>query len=303
VKTWIAAVALFSIAGVVSASPDEIADAYAKLKEAVEKKDPDAVKTGAAETSKLARELVSAPKPSDASEVDNWTQRIGYGKEVDGYTEYALGFTATQGLDPAKTIELVDALIAQNPKSKYLDLCAATYLAVLGKHGGSAKQLEGMAKLVAGRPDNEVALAALAEGSMKTSPDRALGYANRLLAVMKSKPKPEGVSAADWERAKASAFGTGYYISGMVSGQKEAWTDCDRDLKASLTYVKDQTRLGAVYYSLGVCNYRFGKLTHDKSRVQAGLQYSQQSAKIPGAMQNGAYQNTVAMQRELSTWR
>jgi hypothetical protein len=37
--------------------------------------------------------------------------------------------------------------------------------------------------------------------------------------------------------------------------------------------------------------------------VQAGLQYSQQSAKIPGAMQNGAYQNTVAMQRELTTWR
>ena len=224
-------------------------------------------------------------------------------QQVDAYTEYALGFTATQGLEPAKTIELVDQLLAQNSKSKYLDQCAPAYLAALGKHGGAAKQLEGMGKIVAGRPDNEIALSALSEGYLQKSPDRALGYANRLVAVMKSKAKPEGVSADEWERAKVAALGSGYYISGIVSGQKQAWVDCDRNLKAALQYVKDQPRLGSVYYTLGVCNYQFGKMTHEKTKVQEALKYSEQSSKIPGPMQNGAYQNTQAMQRELATWR
>lgn len=302
-KTWIVAITMIALVGLVSAAPDDLEDAYAKLKDAVAKKDADEVKKSAAETSKLAKELISSPQPSDASQVDAWKQRVEYGKEVDAYTEYALGFTAAQGLEPAKTIELVDALLAQNPKSKYLDLCAPAYLAALGKQGGSAKQLEGMAKLVNGRPDNEVALAALAEGYLQRSPDRALTYANRLVNVMKSKPKPENVSEADWDRAKTAALGSGYYISGMISGQKQAWVDCDRNLKAALAYVKDQGRLGPTYYTLGVCNYQLGKMTHDKTKVQAALQYTQQSIKIAGPMQQGAYQNSVAMQRDLATWR
>lgn len=300
-KTWIAAVALFSFAGLVSAY--DLEDSFTKLKEAVEKKDPDAVKTLAAETSKEARAVVSAPQPSAADEVDHWKQMVEHGKEVDTYTEYALAFTATQGLDPAKTVELVDQLLVQNPKSKYLDLCASAYLSALGKHGGAGKQLEGMGKIAAGRPDNEIALSALAEGYLQRSPDRALTYANKLVVVMKSKAKPEGVSSEDWERAKAAAFASGYYISGLVSGQKQAWVDCDRNLKAAIQYVKDQQRLGPVYYTLGVCNYQFGKMTHEKTKVQEALKYSEQSSKIPGPMQNGAYQNTVAMQRELATWR
>jgi tetratricopeptide (TPR) repeat protein len=289
------AIAVFALVGVVRA--DELEDSYAKLKATVEKKDAEAVIADAAATNKLAQVLITAPQPSDAAEVDNWKQRVGYGKEVASYSEYAIAYIATQVEGP-KTIELVDALIAQNPKSRYLDTCTPQYLAALGK-SGAAKQLDGMTKIAAGRPDNEVALAALAEGLANKSPDRALNYANRLVTVLKTKAKPEGVSEADWERTKTAGLATGYYVSGAIYGGKSDWIDCDRQLKGALPFVHDNTRLGIVYFYLGLANYQLGKQTMDKPRMQTGLKYSQQAAAIAGPMKDQAYHNVLAIQNEL----
>jgi hypothetical protein len=269
---------MLALIGVVRA--DELEDAYAKLKSTVEKKDADAVKADAQATFKLAQVLVNAPQPSDAAEVDNWKQRVEYGKEVVAYTEYALAAVAAE-VEGAKTIELVETLLAQNNKSKYIDSCTQAYLTALGKSGGAAKQMEGMTKIVAGRPDNEVALDALALALMSKSPDRALVYANRLI-------KNKGPGVAD-----------GYYVAGVVSGAKNAWIDCDRDLKAALPLVHDNYKLGIVYFYLGLANYSLGKQTMDRPRMQAGLKYSQQSAAIAGPMKDQAYHNVLAIQNEL----
>lgn len=287
---------MFAFVGLIRA--DELEDSYAKLKETVAKKDADAVKADAAATNKFAQALINTPQPSAAADVDNWKQRVEYGKEVASYSEYALAYIATTVVG-AKTIELVDALIAQNPKSKYLDLCAPQYLAALGK-GGPAKQLDGMTKIVAGRPDNEVALAALAEGLMSKSPDRALGYANRLLNSLKSNGKPEGVSEADWERTKTAGLASGYFVAGVVNGSKNAWIDCDRDLKAGLPLIHDNYKLGIVYFYLGLANYQLGKQTMDRTRMQSGLKFSQQSSAIAGPMKDQAYHNVLAIQNELA---
>lgn len=278
-KRTIAAIAMFALVGLVRA--DELEDAYTKLKDTVAKKDADAVKADAAATFKLAQVLVNAPQPSDAAEVDNWKQRVEYGKEVTLYTEYALAAVAAEVEGP-KTIELVEALLAQNPKSKYIDGgCAQAYLAALGKNGGAAKQMEGMTKIVAGRPDNEVALAALTEGLANKSPDRALAYANKLVAL------------------KGSGAATGYYYAGVIYGNKSAWIDCDKNLKAALSLIHDNTRLGAVYFYLGLANYQLGKMTMDKPRIQAALKYSQQSAAIAGPYKDQAYHNVLVIQNEL----
>ena len=216
-RTLFAAIAMCALVGLVRA--DDLEDSYGKLKDSVAKKDPDAVKADAAATFKLAQAAVSAPKPADASEAD-WKQNQDRGKEIIEYAENVLAYTATQ-VEGQKTIELVDALRAENPKSKYLDVCTSAYLAALGKTGNAAKQLEGMTKIAEGRPDNEVALAALAEGLANKSPDRALGYANKLVAVLKTKGKPEGLSEADWEKTKTAGLTTGYYISGLIYGGQE----------------------------------------------------------------------------------
>jgi hypothetical protein len=280
-RTLVVLIALFVLVGVARA--DDLEDSYSKLKDAVEKKDADAVKTESAATLKLANEVKEA-------------DRLDYAKDVVAYTEYALASTATQV--PDKAVELVEALIAQNPKSKYLDTCTPAYLAALGK-SGAAKQLAGMTKIVAGRPDNEVALAALTEGLANSNGDRAVGYANRLVAVLSKKPKPEGVSEADWERTKTAGLATGYYIAGAIYGGKNAWVDCDRDMKAALPFVHDNTRLSVIYFYLGLANYQLGKVTMDKPRIQTGLKYSQQSAAIAGPMKDQASRNVIAIQNEL----
>jgi hypothetical protein len=276
-RILITAIAVFALVGLVRA--DELEDSYAKLKATVEKKDAESVKADAAATNKLAQVLITAPQPSDAAEVDNWKQRVEYGKEVASYSEYAIAYIATQ-VDGPKTIELVEALIAQNPKSKYLDTCTSQYLAALGK-SGAAKQLEGMKKIVDGRPDNEVALAALAEGLMSKSPDNALRYANTLI------------------RLKGAGLATGYFVAGVINGAKTSWIDCDKDLKAALPQIKDNYKLGIVYFYLGLANYQLGKQTMDKPRMQTGLKYSQQAAAIAGPMKDQAYHNVLAIQNEL----
>jgi tetratricopeptide (TPR) repeat protein len=289
-------VAIAMLALVRLARADELEDSYAKLKEAVTSKNADAVKTEGAATFKLAQALVNAPQPSEADQVENWKQRVDYGKDVIAYTEYALSYMATQ--DPAKTVELVDTLLAQNPKSKYVDVCTPAYLAALGKVG-AAKQIEGMTKVVAGRPDNEVALAALTEGLMSKSPDRALNYANKLLSVLKTKGKPEGVSDAEWDRAKTTGLASGYFVAGVIYGSKSSWIECDRDLKAALPLNHDNYRLGIIYFYLGLSNYQLGKMTMDKPRIQTALKYSQQSAAIAGPMKDQASHNVTAIQNEL----
>jgi len=294
-KTTLVMLMLASFAGFAAA--DELEDSYTKLKDAVAKKDADTVKTAAAETNKLALALVNAPKPTDADEVKGWQERVEYGKEVSTYTEYALATTAAQSSEPAKTVALVDELIAQNPKSKYLDeVCANAYLVALGKTGGQAKQADGMAKIVAGRPDNIVALNALSE----LRPATAGANATKLLAAAK-KPKPEGLPEAEWEKVKNSALANGYFYSGFTAGQKQDWKNCDTNLKSALPLIgSDQNKLNAAYFSLGICNFNFGKLTNDRTRMVAGQQYMEKAAGIKGQYQNQAYQQNLAMKQALT---
>ncbi len=268
-KTWIIAIGLFSL--VSSAWADELEDSYASLKTAVEKKEADTVRKLAADVAKMARTAAAAPATSDEAK-----QHADFAKDVLTYTEYSLAATATaQGMEPSKTVELIDQLEAENPKSKYLD--RGTTVAYIN------------------------ALESLASGSATKAPDRALTYANKLVNVMKAKPKPEGVSDADWERARSEALGTGYFIAGAVNQQKGVWVDCDRDLKNALGYIsKDPGKLGPAEFMLGVCNYQLGRLTADRSRLMAAQKYSEESAAISGPSQAQAAKNALAIKAELA---
>jgi hypothetical protein len=287
---------LLSLAGLAAAAPDELSESLDKLKEAVGKKDADSVKTLAADTYKGAQALVNANKPADADEAKAWQERVDYGKDVTLYTEYALCTTAMQTSDPNKAISLVDTLLAQNSKSKYLDeLCANAYLVALGKSGGAAKQADGMAKIVAGRPDNIVALSALSDLRPAT------GAANgpKLLAAAR-KAKPEGVPEAEWEKMKNQALGNGYYFVGMTAGQTQSRKECDSNLKSALPLIaSDGNKSEAAYFSLGICNFNLGKLTNNRPMQQQGQQYMEKAAAMKGPFQTQAYSQNLAMKQAL----
>ncbi len=273
-KNWFVAIALCSMAGFVCAAPDELEDTFNNLKAATEvKKDPDAVRKLAPQAAKLAREAAAAPQPSDPEQVSTWKAKVEYAKGVDTYSEYALATAARQpGISPEKSVDLIEALLALNPKSKYLD--AGVTVAYMNA-------LEGSAISNSGR-----------------SPDRAVMFANKLEAAAR-RPKPEGLAEADWERVKSESLGTGLYITGMAHGQKQSWIDCNKDLTAAISYTKDNARLGPLYLQLGLCNYQIGKITQDRSKLIAAEKYSELSAAIPGPAQAQANQNVITMKREL----
>lgn len=302
-KTAILALGTLSLFLVASASANQLDDAYQKLKDAQTAKDPDAVKKWAVETSKLAKAEATGPKLEGFTEED-WPKRVEYAKGVGTLSEYALATTAAQpGLAPEKVIELMDALLAVNPKSTYIGAGAGAYLAAVGKTGGAEKQIEAATKIVKESPNEEEALMFLAENLMsKNRADQAYTYASRLVSVMKSKAKPEGFSDEEWNKRKSLFLSRGYYTAGVTGCMRQIWKECDTNLRTALPMLSGQTAMtGPAYFYLGVANYQLSKITSDRTKLQEALKFTQQSAAISGPMQGQAQQYVTVMQNELKT--
>lgn len=291
---------LLSMAGAVWAAPD-LNESYTALKDAVDKKDVAKVKTLSAETAKEAKELAGEAQPSDAGQMEAWKGRQQFAKEAGDYASYALAISAIQATDPAVTIDLVNTLIAQNPKSEQIDSAAPYYLAALGKEG-TAKAVAGANKILAGRPEDEYALDTVARNW--SAPGSALTAANRLISVMGKKEKPEGMSDADWQKNKNEMLGSAYTSAGVIEAGQSRFAEADRSLKAALPLIAgNNAMLSYAYYYLGLSNYQMGKLTGDKAKMQTGIQYTEKSAGIGGPMQGQASNNVAIMKREISTRR
>ncbi|HEV8413536.1 MAG TPA: hypothetical protein VGQ49_08065 [Bryobacteraceae bacterium] len=300
-KTAILALGALSVFLAASAHANELDDAYQKLKDAQTAKDPDAVKKWAVETAKLAKAEVTGPKLDGFTEED-WPKRVEYAKGVGATSEYALSTAASQpGLAPEKVVELMDALLAVNPKSAYIGAGTGAYMAALGKMGGADKQIEGATKILKESPNEEEALMVIAENLMsKNRADQAYTYAARLVTVMKSKAKPEGYSDEEWSKRKSLLLSRGYYTAGVTGCMRQVWKDCDTNLRAALPMISGQTAMtGPANFYLGVANYQLSKITTDRTKLQEALKFEQQSAAISGPMQAQAQQYVGVMQNEL----
>jgi hypothetical protein len=294
-------VSLLAFGPVVSAAPNDLDDAYTKLKDAQTAKDADAVLKLAVDTAKLAKADAAGPKLDGYSDED-WPKRVDYAKGVATLSEYALSTSAAQpGLAPEKVVQLMDALLTLNPKSTYIGAGSNAYLTALGKQGGADKQAEGANKIIAGSPNDEYALMTLAENLIsKNRADQAYTYAARLVTVMRSKAKPEGYSDEEWNRVKSTMLSRGYYDAGVAGCMRSVWRDCDTNLRSALPMIGGQPALtGPAYFYLGVANYQLSKITTDRTKLQEALKFEQQSAGIAGAMQAQAAQYVTVMQNEL----
>jgi hypothetical protein len=293
-------IGLLALCSSVWAAP-ELNESYTALKDAVDKKDVPKIKTLSAQSAKEAKELAGEAQPSDASQVEAWKGRQQFAKDAGTYAEYALAISAIQATDPAMTIDLTDTLIAQNPKSEEIDSAAPYYLAALGKQG-TAKVIAGANKIVAGRPDNEDALYAIASNSLASNPGAALTAANRLVAAVGRNKKPEGTSDADWDKKKNTMLGAGYTFAGVVNAAQSKFGDADRNLRAAMPLIAgNAAMLSYANYYLGLANYQLGKLTSDKSKMIAGVQFVDKAAAMAGPMQGQAARDSSIMKRELAT--
>jgi len=244
---------------------DDLDDAVDGLKKAEASKDVAKVKQQAAAVHAAAQKL-QAPGSDDK-------ERADYAKEQDTYAEYALFALAAQmRAQGATAMDLLTTLEKQNPKSKYLDEPEALEI------------------------ETENALA-------RKQSDRALSYANRLIASANRKP-PEGESASDWEARKNAALGQGHWTAGVIEAEKEQLANADRNLRAALPLIKGNSgMMGPALFYLGVVNYKIAKATLNKAKMLEAVKFSQDAANIPGPQQSQAYTNAMNIKKEADQMR
>jgi hypothetical protein len=296
--------AILLLAGPVGALAQDLDTSYQSLKDAEGKKDPALVKKLAVETGKLAQQVLDSPAPTAADEKDAWTKRVAYAKEVCTYAEYSLYTVALES--PAATkVDLFSTLEELNPKSKYLDDGYQYYLQALNETGEAAKIPAIVDKAVANFPQNpDLLLVAATTAVTRKQADRALGYANRLVAAMNRQTKPEGISAADWERRRSIMLGRGYYFAGIINAEKGVYKAADTNLRAALPYIKSEPSMyGLALFDLGLANYNLGKMTNSKAKILEAAKFSEQAAQVDFPQQQQAWRNANVMKDEASRMR
>lgn len=296
-------IAMLLLAGTAAPAAD-INETYQKLQQAVAQKDATQVKKLALEIYPQVTELLATPAPAAAEDKEAWTSQMAWGKSVAAYAEYSLSATAVVS-EPATTVDLIATLEGMNPKSKYLDEAYAPYFLALNKTGASAKVPAIAEKALQNFPENDDLLLVLTDAAMaKQQSDRAQGYANRLVAAVGRHSKPEGMSAADWERKKTAALSHGYWIAGVIAGEKNQYAAADRNLRAALPLIQgNPSMMGPALFYLGVANFNIGKMTANKAKVLEAAKFSDQAAGIAGPYQDQAWRNAGVIKQEAAKMR
>ncbi|MCW5981826.1 MAG: hypothetical protein KIT09_27320 [Bryobacteraceae bacterium] len=278
--------------------PDDLEDAFRSLKEAETLKDPALIKQMAVRTCAMARALIAAPVRESEADNETIAQQFERAHTIELYTEYALYVAALQG-PPATTVDLIATLERQNPASQYLDQAYPRYFLALHQTGAAAKIPAIAEAAIVHFPDHEDLLAVLADSALANKQqDRALGYAERLIAVLAKHPKPEQMSAADWQRKRAQQLGRAHWIAGILRCEKNDYVQGDKDLRLAIPLIKDSQvmRASALFY-LGLANYQLGAAAQNKARVLEAIQFSEQAAAIESDYAMQAWRNVQAMKR------
>jgi len=304
VKLCALSIGIALLAGPAAAVASDLEDAVQCLKDAAAKKDAAEVKKVASSIHEMTCELIMSSAPADAEEKKVWEERVQYAKGVDAYVEGAIYATAVQS-PAAVLIDLVNVLEQQNPKSKFLDEAYGPYLVALNKTGAAAKIPAVAEKGLSNFPENEDLLLVMTETSVtRKQSDRALTYANRLIASLNKHQKPEGMSAGDWDRKRTAGLTRGYWTAGVISAEKGQWMAADKNLRAALPLVQGNAPMaGPALFYLGMANYELGKMTLNKARVLEASKFSEQATAIEGPYQEQARHNALVMKNEAAKMR
>ena len=278
----------------------EIESAYAKLKEAEAKKDPDGVLEWGEKTALAARAVAASPKPEKADEVEAWTNAVDYAKQVDNYTEYSQFASAISGVPAAKIIALAESIEKRNPKSDYLTKIYPMYIVALNQGGQTAKIMTVAESRIEIDPNNEDLLLVLADGYMnQKKADKANLYSRRLIESLKTRTKPDGMSDSDWEKKKTGSTARAYWMLGVNHAEAQRYKDADEALRAALPLIQGQPNLQApALFYLGVSNYNLGKPTKDKKRIADAIRFSDECAKLASPFKDPALKNSRGMRVE-----
>lgn len=288
---------------VMALDPDDLDTALAALKALEANKDPDTVKKWSAITSGIARKTIAAQRPTDADEAD-WKQRVDYAKQVDVYCEYALYASALASTNPAKVIELVEALEQRNPHSQYLAQSYESYFRALVQSQNTDKAIALAEKQIAAGQADEDMLLAVAQNDFnkQRNPQQVIAVSQKAIEMLGAKAAPAGVDAGAWENARKQKIGYAHWYAGMTYANENKFSEADKELRAALPEISGNDFFkGGALFALGLANYKIG----DAAKSGAGSKYileayhfSQQSAAIKSPWQALAQKNVTAIRAQ-----
>ncbi|MGH9719350.1 MAG: tetratricopeptide repeat protein [Bryobacteraceae bacterium] len=274
--------------------PNDLDCAYETLQAAVKKVNPDAVIKWSALTAQVAAKVAASPKPGDEDEVEAWKARVDRARQIIPRSEFELYNVALQAQDPRKRIELVEALRQRNPKSEYMSKMNSLAFVSFRQIGDNDKTLAAAERILATDQSDEDILAFVADqySQKKRDPDKIIEYANKLVEVLNTKPKPEGASDADWTKKKETLLGLGHFMSGSTYFNQKKYKQADTSLRAALPFTTgNDTLKGATLFFLGLSNHNMGNYND-------ALNFSQQCAAVKSQFQAKAAENVRVMKQQ-----
>src|SRR6266404_4061873 len=175
-------------------------------------------------------------------------------KEMKDPAEYNAYVGAAGQTDAAAQISGFEAFLTQYPNSAYKEDALELLMAAYQKTGNQAKTLETAQKVLVVNPCNirALALVAYTKQAMTTGPNAQQNLAEagqageKGLQCVQTATKPDGTSAADWDKLKATTTGIFNNAAGMSAYAAKDYAKAERFLRAAVE--GDPTNLTAVYY-------------------------------------------------------
>jgi hypothetical protein len=246
----------------------------------------------AGKTSANARKMAAAPQPKEADEVAAWKNAVDYAKQVATYADYALFRVAVESRDPKVIVDFSEALEKQNAQSEYVPKVREATFNAYRQSNQNEKAVVLAEKLVAAGAANEDMLLVVADSysQQKKEPEKVHTYAAKIVEIMAAKPKPEGVSDADFTARKNQVTGLAHYLSGKLYASENKHPQADTELRAALPLI-DASLKPEVNFLLGLSNYRMQK-------AQDAVNFFRACAASAGPYKAEATKNVARIQQE-----
>lgn len=243
--------------------PDSFTNATNMIRAASEKGDADRLLSYAEKAQGILKRYNEAAAPA-GTDATQWAQQkaqtLEANKDGIAYMQQAVFSGAYQVKDAGKRAALLTKFAQIFPDSQYANQALGVAATSYQQAQNAPKMLEVASGLLAKDPNNLGMLLLLSDYYSEKGEqlDKADAYAKKVIAVLPTAKKPEGLSDEQWEQQKALQKGLALSSLGQVNIQKKDNAQAVENLKAAApllksddgSFARNQYRLGFALLNL-----------------------------------------------------
>ncbi len=278
---------------IMTLDPDNIEIAETNKALAEKKGDTARANKWSAEIEKIAERIVKSSLPQDSDDLKAAQARMDHARQLVLEADYAELMQALAKKDPLERIAALEAFVKRVPQNPYGDQIEAAELLAFKESGDFEKTLAVAERILTHNENREDALLFVIEANFgrKKDPKRTLTLAAKFVQRMDAAAVPQGVSEAEWLKAKNQNVGRVHYIVGRINFEAEQWPAADRALRLALPLLGNDQLRAAVLNDLGWANYKM------QAAIEA-IKFYNQCAAIKSPLQEQAAKSALSIKAE-----